>query len=235
MSSRDAVRLLRQAISTDANYAPAKATLAHCLMLRGTHRWTRPEDIAEAVRLAREALTAARDDVEVLRLAGHVIATLGMDIAAGLAATRRAVDLNPNSAGANASAGWVCNQAGQGQAAVRHFERARRLSPRDPNLGRYLSGLSIGHFLSLDMAQAEQAARDAVTEAPLWPLGHLALALALARQGQVREAQLAGRRLLDVVPEFRITQNAFFQGLALRLPEQAAVMRDAAAAAAIPL
>ncbi|WP_431266825.1 tetratricopeptide repeat protein [Dankookia sp. P2] len=234
-ASDDAVHHLRQAIAADAGYAAAKATLAHCLMLRGTHRWTTPEDLAEAVRLAREALTTAKDDPEVLRLAGHVIATLGMDVATGLAATRRAVSMNPNSAAANASAGWVHNQAGEGHQAVVYFERARRLSPRDPNLGRYLSGLSLAAFLSADLVRAELAARDAISEAPQWPLGHLALALALAKQNRIQEAQAASQQLLAVVPEFRITQNAFFQGLMVRLPVQAAIMQEAAVAAEIPL
>ena len=234
-ASDDAARLLRQAIATDASYAPAKATLAHCLMLRGAHRWTKPQDIAEAVLLAREALAAASNDAEVLRLAGHVISTLGMDVEAGLVATRRAVAMNPASAAANASAGWAHNQAGEGKSAVQHFERALRLSPRDPNLGRYLSGLSIGYFLNGHFAEAEREARAAAAEMPLWPLGHLALALALAKQGKIQEAQMAARRLLEVVPEFRITQNALFRGLAMRVPEQAAAMQDAAVASGIPL
>ena len=50
-----------------------------------------------------------------------------------------------------------------------------------------------------------------------------------------REAQLAARRLLEAVPEFRITQNALFRGLAARVPGQAAAMQDAAVASGIPL
>jgi adenylate cyclase len=65
--SDEALRLLRQAIGLDPNYAVAKALAAHRIVMRH-NQLIKPSqsETDEGIRLAREALDGGRDDPSVL-------------------------------------------------------------------------------------------------------------------------------------------------------------------------
>src|SRR5262249_51806615 len=64
----EAVVLARQALAIDPSYAPAAAMVGWCRMLQRVQGWgaLSANDIAEACRLARQALEAERDDADTI-------------------------------------------------------------------------------------------------------------------------------------------------------------------------
>ena len=89
----------------DPSYAPAAAMIGWSSRgVSASRAGGRPSeaDLAEAVRLARQALETARDDTETLWRAGYALFVLAGDVAVAEAMVDRAVTLNPNAATA-----WV--------------------------------------------------------------------------------------------------------------------------------
>jgi TolB-like protein/class 3 adenylate cyclase len=95
-----AVALLQKAAAIDPSYAPAAALVGWCRIFQGVQRWgaLSDTDISEAVRLARQALEAERDDAETVAQAAFTLFYLASETAMAMAALDRALALNPNAA-----------------------------------------------------------------------------------------------------------------------------------------
>jgi TolB-like protein len=201
-----ALDLLRRAVEADANFVLAKATAALCHAARASHQWSEPGDAARGVALAREALAGAGDDPTTLRLAGHAIAYLGRDYEAALAATGRAVAINPNSAQAANSAGWVHNYAADPAGALPLFRRAVRLSPRDPEIQIMRGGEAFAHLMLGDLPAALRCAEEGVRHVQMHGTNscYRALIVALWRLGREAEAREAAQAFLRVEPWARV-------------------------------
>jgi adenylate cyclase len=106
-ASDEAMRLWRAALKIDPEFNLAKAQISFHYMFRLHNQWSDPGQRKEALDLAREAGTRGRDDPAVLRLAGHAVAYLAHDYETAINHLDRALLLNPNSAQAHGSAGWV--------------------------------------------------------------------------------------------------------------------------------
>jgi TolB-like protein len=210
--SDEALRLLRQAISLDPNYALAKALAAACLTTRdnqGISCLTKRET-DEGIRLAREALDAGRDDPSVLELAGWAVSYLAHDREAGIAALDRALVLNVNSVQALRLSGWVRLHSGYPRTAIEHFTRAIRLSPLDPRISYDFSGLGAAHMMTGDYDEAVKFGRQALREMPRNVVAHRVVAASLALLGRTDEAAGAMRALLAVAPNFTMSHMRRF-------------------------
>ncbi|HYC12986.1 MAG TPA: tetratricopeptide repeat protein, partial [Stellaceae bacterium] len=210
--SDEALRLLRQAISLDPNYALAKALAAACITTRdnqGISLLTKGET-DEGIRLAREALDVGRDDPSVLELAGWALSYLAHDIEAGLAALDRALVLNVNSEQTLRLSGWVRLHSGDPRTATEHFTRAIRLSPLDPRISYDFAGLGAAHMMTGDYDEAVKFGRQALREMPRNVVAHRVVAASLALLGRTDEAAGAMRALLAVVPNFTMSHMRRF-------------------------
>jgi TolB-like protein len=71
----EAVVLARQALAIDPSYAPAAAMVGWCRVQQRAQGWgaLAADDIAEACRLARQALEAARDDADTVWQAAYTV------------------------------------------------------------------------------------------------------------------------------------------------------------------
>jgi adenylate cyclase len=122
----------RQALAIDPGYAPAAALIGG---IRVAHSVAgvavSVEEIAEALRLARQALIIGKDDPDVLWRAGHSLAFFAGEHAAALNAVERAITLNPNSAHAWWTSSVVNCYANQPEPALAAVQQAMRLSPLD--------------------------------------------------------------------------------------------------------
>jgi adenylate cyclase len=209
--SDEALRLLRQAISLDPNYALAKAFAAACIAMRDNQGISLSKgETDEAIRLAREALDGGRNDPSVLQFAGWVVSYLAHDNEAALAALDRALVLNVNSAQALRFSGWVRLFSGDPRTATEHFTRAIRLSPLDPLISSAFGGLGIAHMMAGDYDEAVKFGRQAVREGPRFALGHRVLAASLALLGRTEEARSAMRALLAVTPNSTMSLTRMF-------------------------
>jgi adenylate cyclase len=178
------------------------AAICHCA--RASHQWSEPGDAASGLALAREALAGAGDDPATLRLAGHAIAYLGRDFEAALAAIGRSVAINPNSAQAASSAGWVYSYAGDPAGAIPLFRRAVRLSPRDPEIGQMRAGEALAQLMLGDLPTALRCAEEGVRQAQMHSGCHRALIAALWRLGREAEAREAAQAFLRLEPWTRV-------------------------------
>jgi adenylate cyclase len=202
----EALRLLRQAISLDPNYALAKARTAHCIgegHLVGIRLSNSEAD--EGIRLAKEALDEGRDDPSVLELAGWAVSALAHDHDAALAALDRARLLNVNSAQALRLSGWVRLFSGDPRTATEHFARAMRLNPLAPYVGSVLTGLGIAHMMASDYDEAVKCGLQALREFPRNATAHRVVAASLALLGRTEEAHAAVRALLAVAPNLTMS------------------------------
>jgi adenylate cyclase len=89
-------------------------------------------EVSEAVRLARRAIEAGKDDPDALWMAAHTLAFFTGENATAANVVDRALTLNPNSAYAWMVRGLVSHLQNQPERAIAALEHGMRLSPRDP-------------------------------------------------------------------------------------------------------
>jgi tetratricopeptide (TPR) repeat protein len=179
---------------------------AWCYVVRKTNGWMRDlvQEVAETKRLARRATELGRDDAVALCWGGYALAYVAGDVDAGLAFIDQALALNPNLAAAWNYSGWIRIMLGEHQSAIDRFERALRLSPRDPTVFHMRTGIAYANFLAGHYDTASSAARDALRD-QAWLGGLRVLAASKALAGSLEEARAAVDRLLQVDPTVRIS------------------------------
>lgn len=201
---RVAMALTRQAIDLDPSFARALALRGLCIQHLQSGKEDDPEARAEALRLAHTALAASSDDWEAASIAATVISSMGGSIETALAASQRALELNPNGFLALQHNGWIQCIAGNPAAAIDPFTRAVRMSPRDPFIGYCEAGLGVAYR---DVGRPLEAliwAQRATMSLPLLPAGYRAAAVALVDLGRIDDAKERIAQLLTMRPQERI-------------------------------
>jgi adenylate cyclase len=203
--NREARRLLRQAIAIDAHFGQAKALAAMSVSTAVDQRWLERDsaEAIEAVALARSALADAPNDPLVLRLAGYTVAFVGYDLERGRVALERALALNPNSAQVLGANGWLRNWLGEFDVARDYFTRAIRLSPLDPELARYQSGLAFALAMGepADPERAFNLIREALAAQPNSRSTLIVGTQCLVKLGRIDEARQMALQLRAIWPE----------------------------------
>lgn len=113
---------------------------------------------------------------------------------------------NPSSAISYWGLGRGCSIWGEAERAVGLFQRALRLSPRDPVVPHFLEGLGFAHFALGDYARAAEAARRSVAARGDWARAYQLLAASQARLGHATAARDALGRARELSP--RLTMKA---------------------------
>ena len=187
------------------HFVPASALAAWFYFLRVLSGWTAsPQDeAARGLHLARAALELGRDDPVALSLAGWIVATLGHDVEAGVAAAEQE-HLSPNSAQVVDMSGYLLTLAGNQETALERFATALRLSPGDPVSYRFNTGAGIACLLMgrYDDAVAfcEKARRSHGKWGPIFRI----LAAGYAHLGQTQKASEALVRYRELEPSASI-------------------------------
>ena len=195
-----ALALLRRAMALDPGFAPAKALALHVHIQRANHGWDQPGERDEAIRLARDVLTAHGDDPSALASIVHVLGVFADDTAGALATARRALALNPHSAGVQTASGWADIWAGNAESAIAHFRRAIRLSPHDISIGYAYGGLGFALLMAGQPAEALACAGAALRERPANSTGNRVKVAALHALGRREEAAAAARDYQAAIP-----------------------------------
>jgi tetratricopeptide (TPR) repeat protein len=198
------MELTRKAIDLDPHFAHALALRGLCIQHLQSGKEDDPEARAEALRLAHAALAASSDDWEAASIAATVISSMGGSIETALAASRRALELNPNGFLALQHNGWIQCIAGNPAAAIDPFTRAVRVSPRDPFIGYCEAGLGVACRDAGRSLEALVWAQRAIMSLPLLPAGYRAAAVALIDLGRIDDAKERVAQLLKVRPRERI-------------------------------
>ncbi len=157
------------------------------------------------MRLFRLALSIDGNNPEALSVLGRITAFLSDDFDTAREMVDRAVALNPNAAMAWSHRGWTCQITGQPDEAIRSFERAIRLSPFDPWRFSTFTGMSFA-FIGLGrFDEAVVAAKKAIRKNDNSSRIYLCLAAALAHLGREAEVRETVARLLELEPNFHIS------------------------------
>jgi TolB-like protein len=206
----EALDLFYRAIELDPDFAAAYGMAAWCYVVRKTNGWMRDlvQEVAETTRLARRATELGRDDAVALCWGGYALAYVASDVDAGLAFIDQALGLNPNLAPAWNYSGWVRIFIGEHEAAIGRFDRALRLSPRDPTSFHMRTGIAYANFLAGHYEKASSLAPDALRDQAHQAtfLGGLRiLAASRALDGKLEEARDAIDRLLQLDPAVRVS------------------------------
>ncbi|OKO88373.1 CadC-family transcriptional regulator [Bradyrhizobium sp. NAS80.1] len=233
-ANEEALRLAYKAIELDPRYGGAYARAALCINAKKHPHWMvdPQQETAEAMRLARLAITFGSDDEAALAAAALVFGYLAGELDAAASLIDQAVELNPNSAFAWSVSGWLRLYMGAHELAIEHQNRAMRLSPRDPSRRIMISMMSAANFFLGRFEIAERIASEAVQLTN----GHLPtlrmFAASLAMQGKRAQAEPVARRILSLDPTFRL--SGIGDLIPLRRQEDLALYIEAMRLAGIP-
>ena len=204
----EALAFCRKAIAADPSYAAAYGLGAWAC---AGHAYEVPAAEADAVRaeaaqMARRAIEFGADDPVALSMGAQALAFVSAERDRALAAAERALALNPNSAQAWISCGHVHQVRGEGNAAIEHFQRALRLSPRDPFGWSMKAGMAIGHFVEGRYQEAADWADKALYDQPTFFLPLRIKIAACALAGRMDAAREAVRTALKIDPDTTVTK-----------------------------
>jgi adenylate cyclase len=203
----EAVILARQALAIDPSYAPAAGLIGRCRAQQRVQGWVAlsADDIAEACRLARQALEAERDDAETICRAAWTLFVLAGEAAMAAMALDRALARNPNSAHAWLTRGSIHALRNQPEAAIDAIERARRLSPFDPRTFLCALNIAIAHLAARRFEQAIEWADRALHDQPRSVTPMRVKVAANAHLGHLDAARAELSRMLATDPDQTIT------------------------------
>ena len=202
-----AVAHLRRAIELDPGYTLARSFLAFCYAIRWLQGWGEPSDRNDGIALAQEAIATDPGDPSALRWAGHTLGFWG-DHERALAILEKAAGLNVNGSQVLSSLGWVkCYACADLDRAIEHFERAFRLSPRDPEMSQMLSGIALAHLIAGHDELALNFAQQSIDEMPRFTSGHRTKIVALGSLGRWEDARAAADALLVHDPTFTVSSR----------------------------
>jgi TolB-like protein/class 3 adenylate cyclase len=233
-SVHEAIALLKRALAIDPNYVPAKATIGWSRVHQRSHGRTpiSEAEVAEAVALAWEALEAGKDDPDALWMAAFTLFYFTGEHAITATAVDRALALNPNSAHAWMTRGYV--SLPQSETAIEAFERAMRLNPLDRLERGFSGGIAIAHLLARRYEEALDWSVRALREEPGYPTALRTKAIACAHLDRIEEAREAVRQLLDAQPWNTLARTAQFYARIYGSQEAAAIYVEGLRKAGLP-
>jgi TolB-like protein len=206
--SAETLRLASRALEIDPRCGFAATLAGECHLRNVRDGWAADpkSEIAEGLRLLRLAISIDGNATFALSMLGRATAAYSGDFDTAREMVDRAVALNPNSSRVWEQRGWTYILAGQPEEAIRSFERVIRLNPLD-RLFSTFAGMSVA-FIGLGrFDEAVAAAKKAVRQNPLFPFSYRCLASALAHLGREAEAREAVAGLLELDPDFRISER----------------------------
>ena len=193
----------------DPSYAPAAALIGSCRMHQRVHGLGKVSDteLAEAVRLARRAIEAGKDDPDSLWMAAYTLTFFTGEHATGANVVDRALTLNPNSAHAWMVRGFVSIAQNRSDRAIEALERAMQLSPRDPWGGRaFTLGLAFAHLNAGRYEQAVEWADRSLAAQPDYRPAMRIKVISYAYLDRIDEARDWLGRLLELDPALTISR-----------------------------
>jgi adenylate cyclase len=123
-----------------------------------------------------------------------------------IAASERAISLNPNSAESNMRLGLVLSYAGKAEEGIPYMQNALRMNPF-PSPNYFLDSASIyresGHY-----EKAIEAAKKALQSEPNSYLPYVILAISYIRLGREEEARAAAAEVRRINPKFSLGRFA---------------------------
>jgi len=186
---KQAMDELKRAVDAYPDYAPARSLLAFCLMFAAHMGWTdRSRDLVLGREHAMRAI--ALDDRDPwAHIALGYWALMEKRTEVSIAAFRRAVEINPNSAAAHTHLGHGLSFAGRDREAIEHAEGAIRLSPFDPMLALNLGTIAVSHYVAGRYEEELKYTTEASRIRQGFQGAHRLRCASLAQTGRIDEAR----------------------------------------------
>jgi TolB-like protein/tetratricopeptide (TPR) repeat protein len=203
-----AIAHVQRALAIDPTYAPAMALGAYCYTERHIQGWA-DNIAAEAIegwRLAMRAVEFGKGDGNVLWMSAYAVWNLAMDTQRAHELVSHSLATNSNSAMALTLLAWIESCLGNQSRALELFQRAGRLSPRDPRGWFIACGKASAHFMDGRFAEAVMWAKTSLTYNPRFAIGLRHLAAGLAMQGDTDAAAAIVRELLEIEPDLSLSK-----------------------------
>ena len=206
----DALKLFKEAIARDSDFAPAYARAARCYGYLKVNGWMADyaAEVNEAVILARKAIDFGRDDALALAYGGFVLGYVGGDLAGGAAYIDRALALNPNLAEGWGMSSSVRAFLGNFEPAIKHAALAMQLSPLDPRLFVWQFNTGLAHFLAGRYDEGVVWGEEALRQQPNYYSTLRLCAACYSMVGRFQEAQAMIVRLTNLDPDMRLSNLA---------------------------
>jgi TolB-like protein len=203
-----AIAHVQRALAIDPTYAPAMALGAYCYTERHIQGWV--DDMAaegiEGARLAMRAVEFGKGDGNVLWMSAYAVWNLAMDTQRAHELASHSLATNSNSAMALTLLAWIESCLGNQARALELFQRAGRLSPRDPRGWFIACGMASAHFMDGRYAEAVMWAKTSLMHNPRYAIGLRFLAAGLAMQGDTDAAAAVMRELLEIEPDLSLSK-----------------------------
>ena len=201
----EAREFFEKAIALDPSYARAHANLAYTYAMDVQYRWTDAPDqaVARALEIAGDALALDASVRQIHFTLGNIY-LFDKRHEQSIAASRRALDLDPNYADAYGQLAITLYYAGRSEEAMEAIRKAMRLNPRHPFIYLWIKGQVLNLMGRHDAAIAEF--ERVVERNPANPAGHLALAAAYAQVGRIEDAEWQAQEILTLFPDFTLAR-----------------------------
>jgi tetratricopeptide (TPR) repeat protein len=198
----EALRLLRRAMDLDPEFALASALASQCYTFAKSFGWLEglPGGRDEGARLARQALMLGKDDAIALTAGGFAIAYLEGDLDGAFDALDRAVAINSAIAAPWAMRAYLHVFRGEQDSALKDFQQATELSPRDPLLFAWQTAAAYAHFFEGRYEQASALANKTIREQPGFLTALRVAAASAALDDHVDQAHKLMGRLREIDP-----------------------------------
>ncbi len=205
-----AIELFTKSLEKNPQETRARCMRAWALAQQACYMWT--DDPLESRRAARadaeHALAEVSDHANSLVALAAAISmtTTEFDSARGL--LDRALSIDPNSAWGWMRSGWMHCYIEEPDTALRHFERAAELSPRDPFFFNIQFGRGFAYGVLGQFDQAISSFKNGLAAGRGAAWAYRDLASFYARAGRQAEADAAVTSLLEHYPDLTIKRVA---------------------------
>jgi TolB-like protein/Flp pilus assembly protein TadD len=207
---REQERLFARAAELDPSNGDTQARLARAVLLQATqaHAPAHQKDdiLARGVDAAEKAVALDPGNARA-HLAMGLVHVLRGDYERSVIANELAILLDRNLALAHNNLGNSLVHLGKGEEAKTPAQMALRLDPRGPQIGSFWTVLGFAHLLLGEIEHAAACFSRGREANPKLARARLGVAIALALQGDLPAARLAGDDLMRLAPDYRLSRT----------------------------
>jgi TolB-like protein/class 3 adenylate cyclase len=203
----DALRLARQAISLDPNFAAVYGLILDCYVKQAVSGWKTIEDVAaEGKQYALRALEVGADDAYALARAANFFGNILKDGGTADVIVDQALAVNPNLAEAWRQRGWISAYVGQHEPAIEQFNYAMRLNPLDPQIYIAECGLAYANFFLRRFEIGLSWATKSLARQNSYPPAPRSAMVCYAMLGRIADAQMMLARMRETGDDLTISR-----------------------------
>jgi TolB-like protein/Flp pilus assembly protein TadD len=199
--SAKGIALLEVATEKYPQYGPAHSMLAFALLFSGHTGWTDFARVRDAAGTSAQKAFDLDDQDPWAHIALGYMHLMGRNPDEAILGFTKAIDLSPSFAAAYGWRGFAKAHSGLSEDAIADVEAALRLSPKDPQNAVFIGSAGLAHYFAGRYDEAIKAVEETIRLRPGFLSAHRLRCAALARNGQISEAQAVLETLRNQQPD----------------------------------